>query len=196
MFTWLYYSNGAFFSLHFGGFFFCCFPSILLVSNVLMFAYIFLCARHSPTASSLTFVLASSCLMQASRSYCRIMYTNTYFITHSDRQIASPHFSSLLSPFPRQFVCVSFSLPFSLSILQLANLLLSFSFAVYSIGPFHSNIPFNFPARTLPNRIFFYSPAKCNKDGLYTYKRERNSHILCAEQNIVAANKLEASVES
>lgn len=52
--------------------------------------------------------LASSCLMQASRSYCRIMYANTYFITHSDRQIASPRFSPFFSPFPPLFLYLSF----------------------------------------------------------------------------------------
>lgn len=85
---------------------FFCFPSIFLVPNVSMFAIFFRLSFPYHLFSHIH--LASSCLMQASRSYCRIMYANTYFITHSDRQIASPRFSPFFSPFPPLFLYLSF----------------------------------------------------------------------------------------
>lgn len=104
MFTWLYYSNGAFFFT-----FWCVFSVFHQFFLFPMFRCLQFFFRLSFPYHLFSHIhLASSCLMQASRSYCRIMYANTYFITHSDRQIASPRFSPFFSPFPPLFLYLSF----------------------------------------------------------------------------------------
>lgn len=149
MFTWLYYSNGAFFSL-FGAFF--------------LFSINFSCSQCFDVCNFFSLIIPLPSLLSHSFSiilfdagFAQLLshHVCEHIFYHSFRpaDCFSPLLSIFLPVSSSVFVSL-FLLPFPLSICYFQILLLSFSLAPVSIGPFHSTIRLYSPRALFQFSVF------------------------------------------